>query len=397
VNDTARTPLFFTDTTLGDGELMPGVSLTPPEKLRIAKALVELGVNSIDAGFPASGPEEIEAIRSIVRSLRGVTVSALCRAVAADIDDAFEALVEAPLPQRAITITQAVSPVHRERRLRKTKAELAALAISSVEYARRHFRNVTFRAEDASRTEIDFLCEIYAQTIEAGATVIVFTDSLGTLTPESARQFLRDIQDRVPNIGRAAVAVNFHNDLGLSTANSLAAIAEGAHIVECGINGMGVRTGNAALEEIAMAVLLNAEQYRRKITIKPAMLRQVSRLVAELTAAAIPANKPVVGRDVFTADTGIHQDGLMQDPEAFLPFPPELLGEHGARLVLGKHSSASAIRARLEQLGIRLPDSQLEEVVARVRTATREEWGDDAALLTRMAAEAAVPARAKHA
>jgi 2-isopropylmalate synthase len=367
---------------------MPGATLTVPEKLCIAKALASLGVSSLDAGFPACAPDEIEAIRQIVREVPGVVISALCRAVSSDIDRALEALEEAEDIRRAVSIFLATSSIHRERKLFKSKAEVCALAVDSIQYARRHFCNVAFSPEDASRTEIDFLAEIYTLAIDAGATVIGFTDTLGILTPESTRSFVRQLQDRVPNISRAAFAVHFHDDLGLATANTLAAVAEGVHIVQCTINGIGERAGNAALEEVAMAVLLNPKQYGRQTKIDPRQLRSVSQLVARLTSSPLAPNKAIVGANIFATEAGIHQDGLLKDPDTYLPFRPEMLGEHGIQLILGKHSGTAAVDHRLRELGYTLEPEQLRQVMVNTRLATRDQWKDDAVLLTELARKA---------
>jgi 2-isopropylmalate synthase len=375
--------VYFSDTTLRDGEQMPGASLTPEEKVEIAKALAKAGIHSLDAGFPACASSEIEAIQRIVKEVKGPVISALCRALHSDIDKAYEALAEAEPDKRAVSIFVATSPIHRNDKLRKSKAELLEMIVSAIHYAREKFYLVAFSPEDASRTELDFLCEIYQAAIEAGATTIGFPDTLGILTPEKTRASIRYIQNNVPNIDKAFIAVHFHNDFGLATSNTLAAIEEGVHIVQCAVNGIGERAGNTALEEIVMALLLNQEQYQRTVSIDPKQLVSLSNLVAEKTSIPIAPNKAVVGSNIFATEAGIHQDGILKNPDTYLPFLPEMVGAEGIQFVLGKHSGRAAIAQRLKELNFYLTEQQLDLVVATLKDAKKNEWLDAKQLLSK--------------
>ncbi|NLY00839.1 MAG: pyruvate carboxyltransferase [Rhodopirellula sp.] len=359
--------LFLSDTTLRDGEQMSGVRLNPEAKVTIAKALAAAGMHSIDAGSPAASPEEVEAIRRIVREVHGPVITAHCRTLPQDIDRVAEALEEASRLKRGITVYIGVSPVHREQKHRKSKAEIIQIAVDAIQYAKRCFSIVTFGPEDAGRTEPDYLHEIYREAIDAGATTIGFADTVGILTPEKAADRIKAVQDNVPNIDAALVAVHFHNDLGLGTANALACVAEGVNIVQGTINGIGERAGNTPLEEVAMAVELHQDQYRRHCHVDTGQLYALSRLVARLTGVQPAANKPVVGDNLFVTESGVHQDGLLKDPLSYLPFLPEQTGAPPLRLVLGKHSGRRAVRHRFEEHGITLDDDQVAQILAHLK------------------------------
>ncbi|MDZ8261978.1 2-isopropylmalate synthase [Nostoc sp. ChiQUE01b] len=368
--------VYFSDTTLRDGEQMPGASLTPEEKVEIAKALAKAGIHSLDAGFPACASSEIEAIQGIVKEVKGPVISALCRALDSDIDKAYEALAEAEPYKRAVSIFVATSPIHREYKLRKSKAQLLEMIVNAIHYARQKFEIIAFSPEDASRTELNYLCEIYQAAIEAGATTIGFPDTVGILTPEKTRITIRYILNHVPNIARAFMAVHFHNDLGLATSNTLAALEEGVQIVQCAVNGIGERAGNTALEEVVIALLLNQEQYQRAVGIDPKQLVSLSKLVAEKTSIPIAPNKAVVGSNIFATEAGIHQDGILKNLDTYLPFRPEMVGAEGIQIVLGKHSGRAAIAQRLKKLNFCLTEQQLDLVVAALKDAKKNEWLD---------------------
>jgi 2-isopropylmalate synthase len=373
--------IIVSDTTLRDGEQMPGASLGPDDKLEIARALAEAGVKSIDAGFPACSPSEIDSVRKIAKGVRGPVIMALCRASKPDIDAAARAFEGVSSYHCAAGLFLATSPIHREKKLRKSKDEILGMVRCCVEYARRRFQMVTFSAEDASRTEPDFLCQVYSDAIGAGANVIAFPDTLGVMTPKKTIESVQFLLARVRGIERAKLAVHFHNDLGLATANTLAAIEAGAHIVQCTVNGIGERAGNASLEEVVMALLLNTDQYQRRVSVKPQAITRLSRLVAEKTGIPVAPNKAVVGQNIFATEAGIHQDGLLKDARTYLPFPPEMVGEAGFRLVLGKHSGRSAIQARLRDLGVNLADGQLTEIYEVLQNVGKSAWQDDKAVL----------------
>lgn len=373
--------VHFSDTTLRDGEQMPGASLHPAQKLRIAEALAEVGVASIDAGFPACGRSEIEAIQMIVRSVKRPSISALCRTLKGDIDAAWEALSEARPDKRSISLFAGTSPLHREYKLRKSVPELLALVRDSVEYGRQRFPIVAFSAEDASRTEPDVLCGFYREAIDAGARVIGFPDTVGILTPDLVRRQIRAVQDGVPNLNRAMLAVHFHNDLGLATANTLAALQEGVSIVQCTVNGIGERAGNTALEEVVMALSLHGAAMGLSTTIATDKLWRLSRLTAELTGIPLPANKPVVGANVFATEAGIHQDGLLKNPDTYLPFRPERVGAPGVTLTLGKHSGRAAFAEKLAAMDMVLDENEFDRVVELVKSSPKEAFNDEALLL----------------
>lgn len=363
--------LFLSDTTLRDGEQMPGVRLNAQQKVRIAQALAKAGIHSIDAGFPAAAREEIGAIQQIVRHVRGPVINAHCRTLAADIDAAREALQGASPFKRGVTLFVGISPVHRERKHRKSRAEIIRMAVEAIQYAKTHFNIVTFGPEDASRAEPDFLYEIYHEAIDAGCTTVGFADTVGFLTPEKAADAIKGIQDHVPNIDDALLAVHFHNDLGCATANALACIQQGVDIVQGTINGMGERAGNTPLEEVVMALTLHKDQYQRECQVDPQQLNSLSRLVAQLSQYPVHPTKPVVGEYIFVTESGVHQDGLLKDPASYLPFLPEQVGAPPVRLVLGKHSGRRAVRYRMDEIGVALSDEQVEQVLAHLKEGSR--------------------------
>ncbi len=375
--------IHFSDTTLRDGEQMPGAALTPDQKVVLARALADLGVASIDAGFPACAPSEVTAIQRIVREVKGPSISALCRTTRGDIDLAWEALSEAAPGARSVSLFIGTSPLHRTHKLRRDVASVVGTVRSAVEYARERFAIVAFSPEDASRTEPDVLCEVYREAIDAGARVIGFTDTVGVLTPAGVRRAVRLIQDSVPNMAKARLAGHFHNDLGLATANTLAAIEEGVNIVQGTIAGIGERAGNTALEEVAMVLALHGVEMGVQTDLRIDKLWQVGRLVSEMTGIPLAANKPVIGANVFATEAGIHQDGLLKHPDTYLPFRPERVGAPGIDLVLGKHSGRAAFRARLADLGYTFDGDQLDRVVAYAKEAPKADWRDEKALLAR--------------
>lgn len=369
--------VLFSDTTLRDGEQMPGATLDPHEKLRIAKALELAGVHSLDAGFPASSAADVEAIRLMIGTVRGPVLTGLCRTVRSDVDAADEALHGNPVHKRGVSLFCGTSPLHRQYKLQKSRTEILKIITDSVSYAAEKFRIVAFSPEDASRTEIDFLCECYREAIAAGATTVGFPDTVGLLTPEKARGFIRAIQDGVPELDHALLAVHFHNDLGLAVANTLAAITEGANVVQCTVNGIGERAGNASLEEVVMALTLHPEQYNRRHRIDTTRLAPLCHLVAELTGVMIPRMKPIGGANIFATEAGIHQDGLLKNPDTYLPFRPESVGGGEISLVLGRHSGRRAVAHRLQCLGIPHDDAFTAAVAERIKRLPKGTVVDD--------------------
>lgn len=360
--------VLFSDTTLRDGEQMPGATLEPAEKLQIARALEQLGVHSLDAGFPASSSADVEAIRLMVPIIRKPVLTALCRTLPADIDAAREALDGRTPRKRGVSLFCGTSPLHRRDKLQKDQPEVLKLMTSAVEYAAQNFEIIACSPEDASRTELDFLCKVYQEVIDAGATTIGFTDTVGVLTPESTRQMVRHIQDHVPNIERALFAVHFHNDLGCAVANTLEAIQEGVNVVQCTINGIGERAGNTALEEVAVAMSLHPEVYGPPDAIDLTQLVPVCRLVSELTGVPLPINKPVAGRTVFATEAGIHQDGLLKNPDTYLPFRPEHVGAKGIEIVLGRHSGRKAVAHHLQRYGLASDEADVDRVLDAIKS-----------------------------
>ena len=378
--------VLFSDTTLRDGEQMPGATLEPQEKLQIALALEKAGVHSLDAGFPASSEADVEAIRLTVGRVRGPVLTALCRTVRSDIDAADRALDGNPVHKRGVSLFCGTSPLHRTYKLGKSRTEILQLISDTVGYAAEKFRIVAFSPEDASRTEVDFLCECYREAIRAGATTVGFPDTVGLLTPEKSRDYIRRIQDGVPELQRALLAVHFHNDLGLAVANTLACIAEGANVVQCTVNGIGERAGNASLEEVVMALTLHQEQYGRTHRVDTRLLAPLCRLVAELTGIVLPLMKPVGGANIFATEAGIHQDGLLKNPDTYLPFRPETVGGDEIRLVLGRHSGRRAVAHRLQGLGIPHNEALVIRIVEKLKLLPKGTIVDDV-LLQRIAAE----------
>lgn len=378
--------VLFSDTTLRDGEQMPGATLEPADKLRIALALEEAGVHSLDAGFAASSPAEVEAIRQMVGRVKAPVLTSLCRTVKSDVDAAYEALSGNPVHKRGVSLFVGTSPLHRKYKLQKSEAEILSIVTDTIRYASEKFQIVAFSPEDASRTELPFLTEVYREAIDAGATTIGFPDTVGILTPEKARTFIRHIQDSVPNINKVLLAVHYHNDLGLAVANTLASIEEGANVVQCTVNGIGERAGNACLEEVAMALALHQDQYGRSAKIDTTKLVALSHLVTELTGVRMAPNKPVSGRTIFATEAGIHQDGLLKNIDTYLPFRPEMVGASGVELVLGRHSGRRAVAHHLEQLGLCATDAVVERVLDGIKEVPKGTIVDDI-LLRKLAGE----------
>lgn len=360
--------VLFSDTTLRDGEQMPGATLEPRDKLRIALALEKLGVHSIDAGFPASSAADVEAIRLMVPAVKRPVLTALCRTVNSDIDAADEALAGRPQHKRGVSLFCGTSSLHLRDKLQKSPIHVLKIITQSIRHAAEKFEVVAFSPEDATRTDSEFLLQVYREAIAAGATTIGLPDTVGVLTPERTRVLIRTIQDGVPNFGDALFAVHFHNDLGLAVANTLAAIQENVNVVQGTINGIGERAGNTALEEVALAMSLNPQEYGVPDRLDLTQLAPLCRLVAELTGVPIPVNKPVAGRNVFATEAGIHQDGLLKNPDTYLPYRPEKVGAAGIELILGRHSGSSAVAKRLQELGLTHDEGMVLRVLEAIKS-----------------------------
>jgi len=372
--------VLFSDTTLRDGEQMPGATLEPDDKVAIALALEKAGVHSLDCGFPASSEADGEAIRKMIGVVKKPVMTALCRTIPSDIDAADAALDGLPDHKRGVSLFCGASPLHRQYKLRKNQAETLRLIVDAVTYAADRFEIIAVSPEDSTRTELPYLCEIAREVIDAGATTLGLPDTVGIMTPEKTRDFLRFIQDHVPNIDKVLIAVHFHNDLGLAVANSLASVQEGAHVVQCTVNGIGERGGNAAFEEVAVALALHAEQYGVKSKIDTTQLVPLCRLVAERTGIPLPPNKAVCGSNMFATEAGIHQDGLLKNPDTYLPYRPEYVGAEGIQLILGRHSGRRAVAHRLEELQIELDENQVLAVLNRIKNVPKGTVIDDALL-----------------
>ncbi len=372
--------VLFSDTTLRDGEQMPGATLEPDDKVRIAKMLEQVGVHSIDAGFPASSEADVVAIRKMIGVVRKPVLTALCRTVKADIDAADQALDGLPDHKRGVSLFIGISPLHRKYKLNKSKQEVLKLATEAIAYAAEKFEIIAFGPEDATRTELPYLCEVAKEAIDAGITTLGLPDTIGILTPEKTRDFIRYVQDHVPNMDKVLLAVHFHNDLGLAVANTLAAVQEGVQVVQCTVNGIGERGGNAALEEVAMALAMHPDQYKVRSKIDTTKLVPLCRLVSELTGIPIPPNKAVCGSNMFATEAGIHQDGLLKNPDTYLCYRPEKVGADGIRLILGRHSGRRAVAHRLQQLGFQLDDQQVLDVLAAIKALPKGTVVDDTLL-----------------
>ncbi len=357
--------IIIFDTTLRDGEQCPGASLTPHEKLEIAKQLARLGVDVIEAGFPIASPGDAQAVKAIAQAVKGPTIAALARSLAADIDAAAAALE--PAKKKRIHVFLATSPIHRKYKLRKAREEILRQSVWAVKHAKRYTRDVEFSPEDASRTEPEFLYQVLEAVIKAGATTVNIPDTVGFAIPDEFGRLIRGITERVPNVDRAVISVHCHNDLGLSVPNSLAAITNGAGQVECTVNGIGERAGNASLEEIVMTLKVRSDFYQAATGIDTAQIAKTSRLVSSLTGIVVQPNKAIVGGNAFRHESGIHQDGILKHRATYEILRPEDVGVGGSQLVLGKLSGRHAFAKRLASLGFRLSKEELDRAFERFK------------------------------
>lgn len=352
--------LIIFDTTLRDGEQSPGASMNLAEKLEVAHALKDLGVDIIEAGFPIASPGDFEAVQAIARQVEGPVICGLARCNAEDIDRAWEALQDAP--RARIHVFLATSAIHREFKLKMAKEEILRRAVEGVKRAREYCEDVEFSPEDAARTELDFLAEVVERVIEAGATTVNIPDTVGYAVPAQYAAAIRHLKQTVRGIDDIVISVHCHNDLGLAVANSLAALKEGARQVECTINGLGERAGNCALEEVVMAVRTRGDYFGLSTGIQTRRLCPISRLVAHVTGIQVQRNKAIVGQNAFAHEAGIHQDGMLKERTTYEIMRPEDVGLSRTELVLGKHSGRHALRDRVQELGYHLDEAQLQEV-----------------------------------
>ncbi len=360
-----RERIIIFDTTLRDGEQSPGASMTIDEKLRVAEQLERMGVDVIEAGFPIASEGDFKAVHEIAKRIRNSVVCGLARASAADIDRAGEALE--PAERGRIHTFIATSPLHMRVKLQMEPEEVLERVRDSVTRARRWAEDVEWSAEDASRSERDFLCRCIEIAIEAGARTINIPDTVGYAYPEEFADLIRHIRNSVPNIDKAVISVHCHNDLGLAVANSLRAVEAGARQVECTINGIGERAGNAALEEIVMAIRTRADLLPYETGIRTTEIMSASRLVSAITGFQVQPNKAIVGANAFAHESGIHQDGVLKDAQTYEIMRPEDVGLVKSNLVLGKHSGRHAFRKKLEELGYKLGDNALNEAFVRFK------------------------------
>lgn len=349
--------LIIFDTTLRDGEQSPGASMTQEEKVRIARQLERMRVDIIEAGFPAASNGDFKAVKAIADTIKDSTVCGLARAIKGDIDRAGEALKNANSARIHTFI--ATSPVHMEKKLRMSPDQVLEQAVKAVKWAREYTDNVEFSPEDAGRSNIDFLCHILEAVIKAGATTLNIPDTVGYTMPEQFGKLVQTLRERIPNSNKAIFSVHCHNDLGLAVANSLSAVMNGARQVECTVNGLGERAGNASLEEIVMAVRTRQDVFPCETLIDTTHIVPASKLVSGITGFPVQPNKAIVGANAFAHEAGIHQDGVLKHRETYEIMRAEDVGWGANKLSLGKHSGRNAFRNRLAELGIELESEEI--------------------------------------
>lgn len=348
------------DTTLRDGEQSPGVNLNRAEKLEIARQLGRLGVDAIEAGFPAASRGDFAAVQNIAREVRSTQITALARCNRKDIDTAWEALKDSVEPRLHVFI--ATSPIHMTYKLKQTPDEVLEQAQEAVRYAKKKFPVVQFSAEDACRTDQAFLVRVLEAVIASGAQIVNIPDTVGYITPEEYGRLFTYIQEHVPGIEKAQLSAHCHDDLGLAVANSLKAIECGCHQIEGCINGIGERAGNAAIEEVAVALRIRKDYYQAETGLNLQETKRTSALISKLTGMPVPANKAVVGDNAFAHESGIHQDGVLKEKTTYEIISPELVGIASNRLVLGKHSGRHAFREKMKTLGFEMSEEETKNV-----------------------------------
>jgi len=353
------------DTTLRDGEQSPGASMNMQEKFRLAQQLVLLNVDIIEAGFPIASTGDFECVKNIADNIRGVQVAGLARCSKQDIDRAWEALRNGENPR--IHTFLATSDIHMRHKLKMDREQVLALAVDSVKYAAQYTTNIEFSAEDASRSDLDFVCQVFEAVIEAGATTLNFPDTTGYALPDEFGAKIAYLIKNIPNIHKAILSVHCHNDLGLAVANSLAAITNGARQVECTINGLGERAGNTAMEELVMAIRTRADQLTVHTDVVTEYIHPSSRLVSTITGMPVQPNKAIVGANAFAHESGIHQDGVLKERTTYEIMNPADIGLTKGNLVLGKHSGRHALKDRIEVMGYSLSNDELGRVFTRFK------------------------------
>ncbi|MFZ5764080.1 MAG: 2-isopropylmalate synthase [Thermodesulfobacteriota bacterium] len=361
-----KNKVFIFDTTLRDGEQSPGATMNMQEKFRLAQQLVKLQVDVIEAGFPVASGGDFDCVKNIADNIRGAQIAALARCNQKDIDTAWEALKKGENPR--IHTFLATSDIHLKHKLRMSREQMLELAVKSVRHAAKYTGNVEFSAEDASRSDLDFVCQVFAAVIDAGARVLNFPDTTGYALPDEFAAKIRYLIEHIPNIDRAMISVHCHNDLGLAVANSLAAINAGARQVECTINGIGERAGNTAMEEVVMALRTRSDRVNARTDIVTEHIHSTSRMVSAITGMIVQPNKAIVGANAFAHESGIHQDGVLKERTTYEIMNPCDIGLTSGNLVLGKHSGRHALRERVKSLGYdNLTDDELNRVFHRFK------------------------------
>lgn len=348
------------DTTLRDGEQSPGASMTGAEKLEIARQLQTLGVDVIEAGFPASSPGDFEAVVAIAKNVRNPVITALARAVKDDIDAVWESVKFAQRPR--IHIVLGSSDVHLDHKFRRSREDVMKQGTEAVRYAKTFCEDVEYSTEDASRSDRDYLCEVVRGVIEAGASVVNIPDTVGYAVPAQWGELISYIRANVPNIDRAVLSVHCHNDLGQAVANSLAAVKAGAQQVECSVNGIGERAGNASLEEVVMNLKVRRDYFEAYTNIDTTQILNTSRLVSETTGLSVMRNKAIVGSNAFAHSSGIHQDGVLKKRETYEIMEPSEVGADPSQIILTARSGRHAVRHRLEAMGYNMTNEQIDSV-----------------------------------
>ena len=357
--------IFIFDTTLRDGEQAPGATLKVREKLIIAQKLESLGVDTIEAGFPASSEDEFEAVKKISEKITGTTVAALARAKIEDIDRCIKSLGKRE--DKKIHTFISTSPLHIKHKLRMNENDVLEAVKSSVSYARNSCENIEWSAEDATRSDFDFLCKCIELAIKQGASTITIADTVGFTVPEEISKLVKKLRNNVTNIDKAIFSVHCHDDLGLSVANSLSAIQAGARQVHCTVNGIGERAGNASLEEITMAINIRNDIYKYTNNINTKLINLVSKIVEKYTGFLVPNNKAIVGKNAFTHESGIHQHGVIINSSTYEIIDPKLVGILSSSLVIGKHSGKHALKKKVEELGYDIKMINFDILLKRIK------------------------------
>lgn len=365
VSGAVKDRVLIFDTTLRDGEQCPGATMTLEEKLEVAELLDTMGVDIIEAGFPIASNGDFEAVSLIAKQVKRATVAGLARAISADIARAGEAVRHAARPR--IHTFVSTSPIHLAHQMRKSEEEVLEIITKTVTQARNLVEDIEWSAMDATRTPIDYLCRCVDAAIKAGATTINLPDTVGYATPDEYRAMFRAVRERVPNADKAIFSAHCHNDLGLAVANSLAALEGGARQIECTLNGIGERAGNAALEEVVMAIRTRGDVLPYETGIEATMLTRASKLASAATSFPVQYNKAIVGRNAFAHESGIHQDGMLKNAQTYEIMTPESVGVSKTSLVMGKHSGRAAFRNKLEELGYSLSDNQFQDAFERFK------------------------------